>query len=181
MCGDESAYRTVKGVTQKCQAKCTWDGWLSFDYVLFFPKKQGSIFQIFQDLDLVQENFSKERFRWICCYGIRQMLPLRSLRIYRFSFSQGACGVDFSIPLLGSQRIPKALMDFGCWSLSLQEMDLPMLRRWMLTMRRGSQRNVSIWTNHWPNLANHSSIFGGEGGKGQLQINQLYCKSFIIV
>ena len=108
----------------------------------FSPKKQRSIFQIFQDLDLVQENFSEERLRWICCYGIRQMLPLRSLRVYRFSFSQGACGVDFSISLLGSQRIPKALMDFGCWSLSLQEMDLPMLRRWMLTMRRMSQRNV---------------------------------------
>lgn len=34
------------------------------------------------------------------------MLPLRSLRVYRFSFSQGACGVYFSIPLLGSQKNP---------------------------------------------------------------------------
>lgn len=147
---DESAYRTVKGVTQKCQAKRTWDGWLSFGYVLFFPKKQGSIFQIFQDLDLVQD----------------QMLPLRSLRVYRFSFSQGACGVDFSISLLGSQRIPKALMDFGCWILSLQEIDLPMLRRWMLTMRRGSQRNVFNLDKPLAQPRKSLIHFRGGGGEG---------------
>lgn len=94
------------------------------------------------------------------------MLPLRSLRVYRFSFSQGACGVDFSISLLGSQRIPKALMDFGCWILSLQEIDLPMLRRWMLTMRRGSQRNVFNLDKPLAQPRKSLIHFRGGGGEG---------------
>lgn len=150
MWGDESTYRTVKGVTQECQAKCTWDGWLSFDYVLFFPKKRGSIFQIFQDLDLVQESFSEERFRWICCYGIRQMLPLRSLRVYCFSFSQGACQVDFFYSPSGFPKIP-------FWMLKSSR-----CRRWTCPCWHdgcwrcvgGRRETFLIWTNHWPNLAN---------------------------
>ena len=81
--------RTVKGVTQNVKQSALGIFDFHLTMTCSFPKKSRKHFQIFQDLDHVQENFSEVRNMRICCYGIRQMLPLRIIKGPPFQFLSG--------------------------------------------------------------------------------------------